>query len=521
MRDRLRVATDYLLVFAVFLVVGGDRTPAVNEPHYLTRLKHYWDPDWVRGDFFLDSPDAHLTVVLLFGWTTLLLPLPAVAWLGRLLSWALLAWAWRRLSWRVTPVWGVAPLTAAVWCVGILWGHFGGEWVVGGFEAKVPAWALVIAALGSYVRDEWNRVWCLLGAASAMHVLVGGWSVVLLGGVWLLRHRSTAPLHAMAPGLAIGGVLSLAGLAPPLVMNSGVSPEVAAEGARIYVFDRLPHHLAPLSMKVEWLLVRGSSHAAVLLALAAVSVWAHRSEDRGAVRRLCRFAWGAVLLAGCGMLIEASLAADPAAAAGLLRYYWFRMTDIAAPLAAALGFGAWLAGGLPEKKPWASVGLAALLLVAGSCFGALVPKRLDQPAPADLHMRDGSAWIDVCRWAAEETPDGTLFLTPRASNSFTWRTGRPELVVHKHIPQNAAGLVEWWGRLQEVYRRPGAASDAPNAWLGAPSELGAARLREIAERHGIDFVISYRRRPASLPVVYQNRTFVVYDVRPMPTEDSL
>ena len=56
--------------------------------------------------------------------------------------------------------------------------HLAGEWVVGGVEAKPVAFAFVLFGMRSIVLDQWRMVWVWLGAAAALHVLVGGWSVV-------------------------------------------------------------------------------------------------------------------------------------------------------------------------------------------------------------------------------------------------------------------------------------------------------------------------------------------------------
>ena len=44
---------EVLLILLVFFIVGGAPAPRVNEPHYLCRLKHFWDPTWAAGDLFL------------------------------------------------------------------------------------------------------------------------------------------------------------------------------------------------------------------------------------------------------------------------------------------------------------------------------------------------------------------------------------------------------------------------------------------------------------------------------------
>ena len=80
-------------IFIVFALYAGWPIPDVNEAHYLSKAKHYWNPDWCRGDQFLESADAHQVFYWTFGWVTLFVPLPVVAAIGRCLTWFLLAWS--------------------------------------------------------------------------------------------------------------------------------------------------------------------------------------------------------------------------------------------------------------------------------------------------------------------------------------------------------------------------------------------------------------------------------------------
>ena len=84
---------EILAIFALFALQGAWPVPDVNEAHYLGKAAHYWNPDWIRGDFFLDSADSHKVFYFTFGWLTLWLPLPAVAWTGRIIAWLLMAWS--------------------------------------------------------------------------------------------------------------------------------------------------------------------------------------------------------------------------------------------------------------------------------------------------------------------------------------------------------------------------------------------------------------------------------------------
>src|SRR5688500_10463735 len=103
------------LIFVIFFVTGGAPAPHVNETHYLTKAKHYWDASYCPGDFFLDSADPHLVFYWTFGWLTRLAPLAVVAWIGRVVAWALLAMAWERLSRAVTDAPWASVLSAALW----------------------------------------------------------------------------------------------------------------------------------------------------------------------------------------------------------------------------------------------------------------------------------------------------------------------------------------------------------------------------------------------------------------------
>lgn len=511
----------------VFFTLAGDPPPAVNEAHYLCRLKHFWNPGWCAGDLFLDSAEAHVVFAWSFGWVTRWLSLAATAWTGRLLAWTLLAWAWQRLSWRLVSVRLMSVLSAALWVTLTRQAHLAGEWVVGGVEAKCFAYVFVLLALGELVDRRWNRLWLLLGAASAFHALVGGWCVVVCGGIWLADGRQRAPLASMLPGLIGGGLLSLAGVLPALWLSWNELPEVVTKANQIYVFERLPHHLALLTLPREEAVERFLRHGLLLVALAVLQRETRCVEQtdssllasRSSLLTVGRFAWGAVLLAGAGLVIEVVLSNNSVWAARLLRYYWFRLTDIAVPLAAAM-YAVWLiAAGLGRRRTWAAWGLAAALLLAGWQVTSTVRARALSPMPpADSHVRDAAAWEDACRWVSENTPTDAVFLTPRLAQSFKWRTGRSEVVTHKDIPQDARSIVEWRRRLENIHYPDGASE--PIASLG---ELGTARIKSLAREYGFDYVLTDRSNRLNLPVVYPNSTnpnpeYVVYALGNRDTE---
>jgi hypothetical protein len=525
---------EILLILLVFFAAGGEPPPHDNEAHYLCRLKHYWQPDWCKGDLFLESADAQLVFIWTFGWITRFLSLPAAAWVGRAIIWTLLAWAWQRLSWRLAPQRLVSVLAAALFVTLNDLFHLAGEWIVGGVEAKCLAYVFVVLALREMLDDRWNRVWLLLGTSAAFHPIVGGWCVAVCGAIWLLpsarrgKRAAWQSATAMLPGLVGGGLLALLGVLPALRLTWGESADVVAEASRIYVFDRLPHHLALLSLPTTEIWQRISRHAVLLVAIWLLDRTISRNAqpaDRNSsfaaidivgLRMVVRFAWGAALLAVFGFGLELALASEPLAAAQWLRYYWFRLTDFAAPLAVSLAAGSLIAAGLQSRRAWGMYGLVAAIALAG---GHLADKSFARLAaavpPADRKMQDFAAWVEVCRWIAEHTETDALFLTPRLSQSFKWRTGRAEVVTRKDVPQDARSIVEWSKRYRHVYYQDAAGreTDEPQS-LG---DLGTERVRQLAREYGAKYVIASRGTPLWLPVVYPNaqhgnEEYVVYRI---------
>jgi hypothetical protein len=397
--------------------------------------------------------------------------------------------------------------------------HLAGEWVVGGVEAKCFAYALVLLALRDLIDRRWNRVWLLLGAATAFHPLVGGWSGVISAGIWLINDRCTARFRTMLPGLIGGALLSLPGIVPALLLTWKDPPELVAEANRVYVFERLPHHLAPLTLPIEELARRLGGHTALVLLLTALIVsfrslgvtgYASDTERASPLERIAEFAWGALLIAAFGFAIELVLWNDPLRAAGILRYYWFRLTDFALPMAAAMYATAYVVAALQQKQRWGAIALAALLAVAGwNIAHSTISRVLNPIPPADQKIRDYNAWCDACQWAAENTPASALFLTPRLNLTFKWRAGRAEVVNRKDIPQDADSIMQWHNRIRNIYYATIEGVEEPLDSLGV---LGTEKVRDLALKYDADFVLMDRGQLLSLPIVYRNFEYVIYRI---------
>lgn len=363
-RSRRRLAAlEAALVFVVFFIQGATPVPDVNEPYYLLKAVHYWNPHGIAHDPFLDSADTHDVFYFSIGWLALLLSPAALAWTGRLVTWGLLAWAWRRLSFAVVPRRWLSVLTAAGFVYLIERFAMAGEWVIGGVEAKGFAYVLVFLGLEALAQGRWNRVWPLLGGAAGFHVLVGGWSVVAAAVAWALIGRERPSIRSMAPALVCGFLLSLPGLVPSLALTWGTDPAVVRRANQIYVFYRLGHHLAPGQFPAVYV-VRFS-----MLTILWGLTWAVPAA--GPLRRVRAWVAGALVIAVGGLGVAAATASHPALGAALLRFYWFRLSDVAVPLGVALAGPAtlaWLAG----RLRWRRLGPASVGAPLGILLGLLV-----------------------------------------------------------------------------------------------------------------------------------------------------
>jgi len=507
-------------VFGVFFLQGAWPVPDVNEPYYLGKAIHFWNPDWIPEDTFLDSADTHEVFYFTFGWLSLLLAPLWVAWAGRLATWALLAWAWRRLSFAFLPLRWFSILTAALFVCLLERFHMAGEWVVGGVEAKGFAYVLVFLGLEAVVRNRWNRAWLLFGGASAFHVLVGGWSVVAAAVGWLVLRPRGHTLRSMGPALAGGFVLSLPALIPCLRLTWGVDPDIVRRAHEIYVFDRLAHHLVPRSFPPGF--VDRFLLLLVLLGLleAITPVDARR-------RRLRAFVVGVLAIAGVGLGISLLEGASRTLVAGLLRFYWFRLSDVVVPLAVALVGTRYAVHTLVADRRKGRWALAVAVLIAGLHVGGYAAKRVFPAVPRADRVHEGAdravqvyryaVWRDACAWIAESgrIPRDARFLTPKTSQTFKWYAGRSEVLTWKDVPQDARSIVEWWEALHAIYATP--SPYGGYRWHNSLAESlafkGPERMRQLAQTYQADYVLTVRWPRLPLPVVYENRGYVIYRLR--------
>jgi hypothetical protein len=361
-----------------------------------------------------------------------------------------------------------------------------GEWVVQGIEAKSIAYVFIVLTAEALVLSNWKRVWVLLGVASAFHVLVGGWSTVAAAIAWLSRGKPKGELKTMLPALVCGSFFALAGLVPALSLTWNVDQSVKTQANEIYVYERLPHHLVPQHFTVKSRLRYGTL-LTVWFGLTLVGWHDKKSRD------LSRFIAGALLIniigVGLGILVEY----DRALAAELLKFYWFRISDVLLPLGVALLACSTIAR-LYHSRPLSTFVLSSVITIVVALYlGPLAwQKSFVGHGSGEGRLERINDWRATCRWVANNTPKDAVFFTPRRSQTFRWHADRSEVVNWKDIPQDAVGIVEWRQRIADVYRL-----DSENVTECVDSTL----LMELAQKYGATHLIAAAQTRLDLEMI--------------------
>ena len=510
--------TEWAIFTCVFAVAGAWPAPDVNEGYYLAKARHSVNPEWCGNDFFLNSEDAHGLFFLILGPLAASATLSTATWVGRWAGWLALAVGFRHAVVQLFPSFLHRFFAITVFSLAARYTTMAGEWMIGGCEAKVFAWALVLAAYGEGVRGRWAYAWLLSGAATAFHPLVGGWMMISIGFAAFIqsmeRKGKTDWLNIRALSCVIAGlVLAFYGVWPAMRMSIGVAAGVREQAAATYVVDRLPHHLLPGSFQES--LVTRHLLAVIFCGVLYTALPYGSRRQRGLLLVLA-----AVLISGSGFVISLCEPIAPYLVYSFLRFYWFRLADGLVPLGLCVLLTHFLfltqSIRLGELLHSRRGGLIALILCLFGYDSVLQsrhwPLLTDAFHPRSDKLVESVSWNEVCQWVQEETPPVACFLTPRGAASFLWRAERSEVVAWKNVPQDPISIVEWRDRIIDCFSYDGTIKNLARSTCS----LGVARLNLIANTYNADFIIapvkSFNAMPRQPQFMYRNKHYVVIKI---------
>jgi hypothetical protein len=376
---------------------------------------------------------------------------------------------------------------------------------------------------------------------------------------WAIVGRKQFSFTRLMLPLLLGGLLALPALWWGLALTRDVDPQIVADANKLYVLERLPHHLYPPKFAAGFV----QRHlltmlvTAGLLALLTGFPWAYMQRPRKRVvldsgstgsaratgatgfasavaddriepdtgrasgaeypesdqvhviqkagwQALAVFVMTAAGIALAGMALLNLFPAEDPRLLALLRYYWFRASDIYVPLGAALA--TWrlvelLIHGIRCRRSWPMWGFAACWSGTrpsrsrtgrsrSRAFtrrvwtrGRIRSRRSTSGTPAD--------WRELGQWIRANTPSNAKFLTPRQGRTFKWHAQRAEVVTNKDIPQDAPAIMHWWGVQDEIFATH--SGDPEKRWHRSLGLLPVERLRELADKYGAEYVVIHYR----------------------------
>lgn len=538
-------------IWTLFAAISflSSRVPAVNEPHYLCKAKAMEHRAWCQRDFFLRSSNAHYCFLKVCGKLTDSMSLAKLAMCGRLASTLVLAIGWWRLvhsvvadeSTRVR----VTVFSSLLFVLLSQLGSFSGEWLLGGFEAKVPAWGFALVATGEIIRGQQHRSFVAFllagifaGLALAVHPVVGGWMAVCLFGMSAFAaieefRRSSMGVVEKSAGcrnslirLAVFSVaviaFSLPGLLPALsfLTRQTATPDDQLRASMIQVFWRLAHHLDPTHLSIRQWLYAVVNLACIRFVLVRMP---RRETSRGFwLLTFVLLMSGFVALLGIVIGWHTQSFTDMYAEfqdwkwpTTVLKFYPFRTLDGLLPIVAAIGITLWaqpslsqsshadqqtfsLSGGKARRNTIGLLFVAALTVILAWRQGAAPPAGYTEAQFED--------WQKACDWIRRNTPPDSLILTPRESYGFKWFANRAEYVCYKDCPQDAAGILEWNRRLW--YLHDWTLKSSGDALYSNDD------LRTLREDTQCDFVLTRILGPFEAKPLWSSRGWHIYAVPP-------
>lgn len=550
------VAIACVLLAASFL---GTPVPGTNEPHYLSKAKASADPGWVVNDFFLQSANAHAVFFAIVGPFAKWLPFAVVLAAGRIVSLLVVAIGLHSLCKAVGCDGRRAVISAALFYLIGRTGNFSGEWVIGGFESKVPAYGLALLGIAACIRNRtkpaisgYLLAGFFTGLAVAWHPVVGIWTAIAISmtEAWLWLRPDAADgndvqgiASLLRRGVTFGlasMVFALPGLVPAfqMLLSSDVDLATKLEAKQIQVFYRLAHHLDPTRFPgVSWW------HTGALIGVLSLTVfWVRRQNNltdfgrsaKGnsvdATERLSRseayllkFLACTAIIAFIGIAIgwhgEPVMELDSRHwRAALLQFYPFRLFDAFLPLTTAIFLSAIpivqrkrvpLNDPLDEERlvtstkqrwnPFQSNSMTAAIMIA-ICGAAAFATR--PSSPSGYSPKLFTEWKQACAWLKDNTAADALIFAPRESFALKLFAERAEYVSFKDCPQDAGGIVEWNRRLWKLHRW------SKQSYMD--KVFSKEELTKLHQQTGIDYIFTRRLGPFSVPPVWEGKSWKIY-----------
>jgi hypothetical protein len=443
MRDSGPVMRTIILIFVLLLLIPPNGVLSDNEENYFALAEQFVDGSiWPEKTAVFDASRHRIvgdsTLGALIS-TIGFAPAQVVTRLLAVIGYALTLSA-------LFSVFELSALDAALAGMGMaLIGQdiIGGEWLFSGYEAKVGAYVIVLAALRLVlIRERLTATTVLFAAATYVHFLVGGFWFMAAMALRLLdkprdvrRVVAAAALYAllMAPLVAVIVWSRFADAA--IAQPAGVPPPDV-----IYSIIREPHHQSPF---LSWAYFRDHWLPGYVMAVPMLlaCLWVNRRVETRQVRVFAL--WLAGLLTYLFAVLGPKFLDRDSGVLG--KFYLFRPSSLILLMWLLLALA--VAATALRRRAW--ILRASLLALIGPSFvysqgGQLVREIVASEA---LEQQKRPLMEAVTRVVA---PGEVVLIDPDVEMQlldFERRTGRPTWVTWKFAPTNDAELLVWYSRM--------------------------------------------------------------------------
>lgn len=518
LRLNIHLIGPFFAVLAVisFNLLFNNNVDMGNEIDVLPLAKQFADPTWIPKDWYLNqAPGYRLLFATLFGHMIVTWGFLATSILGRLLCYSLVAYGLVLIGQRLGLM--LPLLLAAVslfLTVNPEQGIAAREWLVGGLEAKAVAYGLVLLSIAYLLRYQYAIVALLLGLATSFHVLVGGWTtLIVVGQVILQRQISTRePGRLFRLGLVY---LFFSGFAilPVIQQLFSESPAAAISPSFIYVFIRLPHHLYPPAWEpTVWVrLVVCLSGLVISMRLLKWKQKDWSEPHYQAQVDLFQLTLLSLIPFAIGLLIS------PFDQQGSwLQFYPFRVGDVLLPLNTLLLLACVVQSMVPQQR---IIRIACISWIAIACV-LHIPNFQNQLVELRQLPNQEPAFIALCDWIKARTPADAIIISPPVEFAeFSWLTERATIAKYKLLPQTKADIVEWYERLADLgggsFPLPTASESSAYSRIREQLtenyyRLGNNQVNQLIQKYAASYFITHVDHPLTLPIAYRNDRYILY-----------
>lgn len=359
------------------------------------------------------------------------------------------------------------------------------------FYPRTLAFALGVLAIAAILRRRRGPALLLVAASALVHVTTGAWFAVLIGVACLYLTGRVRRLQigtaAVACAAVVAAWLTASGRLQPLI-----TPIDSAWLNVIGIKDSL--------FPTDWPLWAWLANLGLPVALLVVDQWRGRLGSRTDADR--------ALVAGAMTLTALFLATFPLVAARwtlptqlqISRVFW--LIDFV-----TLMYGVALVAEL-SRQPRARVSLraaAATMLALSIARGAFVMLSEHSNRRIFQVTLPASDWTAAMEWLARQPVDTHVLAHPGHALLYgsSVRVAAHRDVVLEDSKDTAVALYSRDLALRISERQ---------AALANFDQWSSPRAAAVSRRYEVDYLVT-AGAPLSFPVVYQNRTFRIYDVR--------